>query len=101
MEPKQAVGFVTKKVLVTFGSEICIPMNGTAGFLRSAICEYQEATDRADTWRGLSDVPRDLTVVALPNGPKLTRTVHLRVAGWMVIAAMVFLDENSLKAETV
>jgi hypothetical protein len=88
-EKNEKLAFVTKKVLVTFHQQICFMVGGNAVYSAAAVCEYQqEVRDREFT----SALPCEFTVVSLPNGPKLTKSLQLRTNGYGAVSAMVELD---------
>jgi hypothetical protein len=83
----EALAFVTKKVLVTFNQQICVMVNENPVFTHAAVCEYQQSSDE-----NRMHIPDELTIVGLPNGPKLTKSLHARMSPYSSILAMVELD---------
>jgi hypothetical protein len=85
---EEALSFVTKKVMVTFYPDICVPTdNGLAIMTRSAICEYQETSESRSF-----DFPKHLTIVGFADGRKLVKSLQLHVQHFTSITAMVDLD---------
>ena len=88
-EKTEAISFVTKKVLVSFAYNVTLMLGDTAIQTHAAICEYQESVDED---RRYSDIPREFTIVALPDGRKLTKSQHLRVGYMGSVVSMVDMD---------
>jgi hypothetical protein len=81
---KAEVGFVTKKVLVTFRMPIALMINDTAVFTQAAICELNEAA----TNERYDFTNRQLTVVGFADGRKLTKSLRLDVSFDSVTAVL-------------
>jgi hypothetical protein len=90
---EDAVGFVTKRALVTFTRPVCMFINGTAVMVNAAICEAQEPADRPS----FSDNPREFRVIGLPDGRKLTKSFNVRVGSFGEVSATVELEDDDLK----
>lgn len=92
-DKQDAVGFVTKKVLVTFVHRIAIMYAGTAIFAEALICEYQENTKSSENWRSsFGSIPTEFTVVGLPDGRKLEKSIQLKVGLAYGVSGMVEID---------
>jgi hypothetical protein len=87
MKEETAIGFVTRKVLVTFHRPICLMIGDDAVFAEAAICEYQD-----DQKQRVVDSPTRLVVVALPSGRKLAKSMDLSLC-YSGVFAMVELSE--------
>lgn len=80
-EVKPEVGFVTKKVLVTFDRPIAVMAGETCVFTQAAICEYDE------TQHDVSDFKK-LRVIGFTDGRPLTKTLELSMRYGVVVAMM-------------
>lgn len=90
-EKNDAVSFVTKKVLVTFPQQIAIMFGGSCIYTLCAVCEFQEAEGGKRGYSGY-DTPRSFTIVGLPDGRKLEKSLQLHL-GLHGVTAMVELDQ--------
>jgi hypothetical protein len=89
-EKGEAIGFVTKKVLISFVYGIFFPLEGgTPAMTHAAIAEYHEA-DVNSRVSGTS-MPSEFTIVGFPDGRPIKKGLRVRV-GYSTVAAMVELD---------
>lgn len=90
-ENKEALGFVTKKGLVSFANQIAFMVNGNCVFSMAAVCEWDDAeSEQVERYRSS---PKIFRVVSLPNGPKLDQSLvlHMNDIGFGGVVAILEL----------
>ena len=90
---EEALGFVTRKVLLTFVYPVAFILNGSVVMTHTAFAEYQETTEEKQRRHGYGN---NSTVVALGDGRKFPKGQHLELSGYATLAAVVEVGEEAI-----
>ena len=89
-EDTKEVSFVTKKALVTFSHHVAVWVNKTVIVTDVCFIEFIETENENKFW----DFSKEVKIIKFGNGPKLEKSINVKLGSFGGIFAMVILDDN-------